>query len=235
MGDDAMRNRVLQYFATHPQHVSAPLHVASVLSSPADSFTAVNFRYEEDGNAATQVDTAKIQAGQSIRFKWGIGFHTLTSGTGSSDPNVGVMFDQSMTSAANNIDITYPIAGTFPFFCRIHELDNMKGVVVVSAVASVPTARADGIGFVSPLAPNPTSRGVAFRIALAQAGHARVDVFDAQGRHVATPLDGDFGAGTFSASWNGLDARGSRVNAGVYSLRLRAPGVEQTRQLVYTR
>lgn len=235
MSDEAMRQMVLDYSASHPQHVSGPAHLASPLAAPVDSFTAVNFRFEHDGNAATQVDTATIQAGQTIRFKWGTGFHTCISGTGSSDPDVGTVFSHNLQSAADNFDVTIDTPGTYPFFCSIHESSGMKGIIVVNATASVPAPRAANVGFVSPLAPNPTSRGVSFRIALAQAGHARVDVFDTQGRHIATPLDGEFAAGTFSGSWNGLDARGGRVKAGVYSLRLRAPGLEQTRQLVYTR
>jgi len=235
MSDDEMRAMAQKYAATHPQHVSAPLRLSSTQAAPADSFLASNFIFQEDGNAGTQVDTAHIQAGQSIRFKWVAGFHTATSGTGSSDPNMGVLFNHNLFSAADNFNVTFPDPGTFPFFCTFHEASDMKGVVVVSAPASVPPAHAANVGFVSALTPNPTTRGVSFRFALAQPGRARVDVFDAQGRRVATPIDADYEPGTFAGAWNGLDARGVRVNAGVYTVRLRAPGIDQSRQLAYTR
>jgi len=235
MSDDEMRAMALRSAATHPEHASGPVRFASVLDAPVDSFTAQNFRFDRDNSAATQVDTAHIQVGQTIRFHWITGFHTVFNGTGSTDPNSGVLFSHNLQSAADNFNLTFTDPGTIPFYCTIHETFNMRGVIVVSAPASVPPAHAANVGFVSALTPNPATRGVSFRFALAQPGRARVDVFDAQGRRVATPIDADYAPGTFAGAWNGLDARGVRVNAGVYTVRLRAPGIDQSRQLAYTR
>src|SRR5262245_59265668 len=149
MSDDAMRAMAIQYRATHPEHVSGPVRLASVLDAPADSFLASNFIFQEDGSAATQIDTAKIQVGQTIRFKWITGFHTVTSGTGSSDPNMGVLFNKPLQSAGQTFDLTFTDPATIPFFCTFHELNNMKGVIVVKAAADVPPARVADVGFVS--------------------------------------------------------------------------------------
>jgi len=235
MSDEEMRAMARQYSATHPEHLSGSVRLASVLDAPADSFLASNFIFQEDGSAATQIDTAKIQVGQTIRFKWITGFHTVTSGTGSADPNMGVLFNKPLQSAGQTFDLTFTDPATIPFFCTFHELNNMKGVIVVRAAVSVPPAHFADIGFVSALTPNPTTRGVAFRFALSVGGVTRIDVFDAQGRRVATPIVSDYAPGTYSGSWNGLDSHGGRVNPGVYTVRLRAPGIDQSRQLVYTR
>src|SRR5260221_8842128 len=109
MSGDDMRATLSRYFAAHPAHG------ASTTAAPVDSFLAVNFRFEEDGNAATQVDTAHITVGDAIRFKWGAGFHTVTSGEGSSDPNSGAMFNNELTSSAENFDFQFNSPGTFPF------------------------------------------------------------------------------------------------------------------------
>jgi plastocyanin len=218
-------------YASRPR-VSAS-SASQVLAAPVDSFTVVNFRFERDGNAATQVDTAHIQAGQSIRFKFGTGFHTATSGTGSSDPDAGGLFDNPLTSPADQFDFQFDDPGLVHFFCRIHEGLNMKGVVVVAATSGVPSASPIGprLGFVTALMPNPSSRGVAFRFAMIEPGRARLEVFDAQGRRVATPLDRDFPAGEHAGSWDGAGAGGAHVRPGVYSLRLTVPGATQVRQV----
>jgi hypothetical protein len=61
-----------------------------------------------------------------------------------------------------------------------------------------------------------------------------LSVFDMQGRRVATLVEGLVHAGRNQAIWNGT--AGSRpAAAGVYFVRLRAPGVNLTRRLVIAR
>jgi plastocyanin len=230
MSDDAMRAEVMARFKLHPPHAKL------ATSPPVDSFLAVNFRFDRDGSAATQVDTAHITAGESVRFKWGTGFHTLTSGDGSSDPNSGVLFDLPMTSAADNVNLEFDTEGTFPFYCQVHEGSNMFGFVVVSAPVGVGrTSSAARIGFVQPPWPNPTRGGASFRFAIPRAGDVRIEVFDAAGRLVATPVHRAYEAGTFGGSWDGRNAAGSAASAGIYYLRLAAPGVHGTERVTIER
>jgi plastocyanin len=61
--------------------------------------------------------------------------HTVVSGTGSSDPNVGKAFDSSpglKTLLAPNQTFSHKFdtAGEFPYFCQLHP--TMVGKVVVS-------------------------------------------------------------------------------------------------------
>jgi hypothetical protein len=68
--------------------------------------------------------------------------------------------------------------------------------------------------------PNPgTSQNVTF--ALPKAGDVDLGVYDLSGRHVATIERGPFKAGTYSRAWNGRDAQGRTVGAGMYFYRLR--------------
>lgn len=80
--------------------------------------------------------------------------------------------------------------------------------------------------------PNP-SRGRA-QVTLDLPGAARVDiaVFDAAGRRVTTLLEGDIPAGRRSLIWDGTDARGRRVNAGVYWMRASTNNSRATQRVV---
>ena len=231
MSDDEMRRMIRAQLAGRESRTQL------LTSPPVDSFRAMNFRFERDGSAATQVDTAFISVGQTIRFKWVSGFHTAFSGTDSSDPDLGLLFQHSLTSAADNFDFQFDSVGSFPFFCTVHENRNMRGIVVVTAPVSVtPIAGAvANVGFVIPPSPNPTRSGSWFRFALARPGRVRADVIDVNGRRIVTLLDRDLVAGQFAASWDGRTSAGARVPPGVYSIRLSLPGLTQVRRVAVER
>jgi subtilisin family serine protease len=81
-------------------------------------------------------------------------------------------------------------------------------------------------------APNPFRRLTALHFTLAQRGRVSLEVFDANGRIVATPAAGDFDAGEHTIEWSGRTSRGDVMPAGVYFYRLTAPGARQTRKMV---
>jgi hypothetical protein len=49
-------------------------------------------------------------------------------------------------------------------------------------------------------------------------------MYDAQGRLMAVPLRQDLPAGPTEARWDGRDARGERVRAGVFFVRVETRG-----------
>jgi len=63
-------------------------------------------------------------------------FHTVTSGTGTSDTNKGKEFDSglsgptALTTTGKTFDHKFTTAGEFPYFCQLHP--TMVGKVVVS-------------------------------------------------------------------------------------------------------
>jgi hypothetical protein len=72
--------------------------------------------------------------------------------------------------------------------------------------------------------PNPAVDGTRLRYSLPFASLVRLDVLDVAGRRVAVLARQVEGPGAHSASWDGRDASGSRVSAGLYFVRLEAAG-----------
>jgi hypothetical protein len=86
-----------------------------------------------------------------------------------------------------------------------------------------------------PLAPHPLTTVSTLRFRVAAAGHVRVDVCDLAGRAVRTLVDGPVGAGEHLATWDGRDARGRRVAAGLYLVRLHGGGQVASRKVLVLR
>jgi hypothetical protein len=94
---------------------------------------------------------------------------------------------------------------------------------------SAPTAR------LAPARPNPFGEATVVQFSLARAGEATVDVYDVGGRRVRRLLRADLPAGPHEVSWDGAGDDGRRLPAGVYRLRLRGEGLEDTRSIVLFR
>lgn len=72
--------------------------------------------------------------------------------------------------------------------------------------------------------PNPARAGVSFAFGLNQSGNVSLALFDLAGRRVFTLTDARLAAGPHLMQWDGSDARGERVAAGLYFATLRADG-----------
>ncbi len=82
--------------------------------------------------------------------------------------------------------------------------------------------------------PNPVraSTRVRFDLAGRDAQPVRVDVYEVNGRHVRTLVNGALPPGEFEVSWDGRARGGKRVAAGVYFVRLAAPDAQLSRKVV---
>ena len=67
---------------------------------------------------------------------------------------------------------------------------------------------------------------------LPAAAEVRADVYDVAGRRVAGLLRAVLPAGEHPATWDGRDAAGQRVAAGIYQLRVSAGGALAVRKVV---
>ena len=98
------------------------------------------------------------------------------------------------------------------------------------------TAGADGPPVPHALAvgdpvPSPMAQRMTLPIGLPQGMNVVVDVLDAQGRIVRRVAEGSRPAGWTEVSWDGRDARGSGVAAGVYFIRVRTPAGQRLKRL----
>ncbi len=63
-------------------------------------------------------------------------------------------------------------------------------------------------------------------------GHIAVEVYDVNGRHVRTLVDGFQSQGLKSIEWDGTDDDGRPMATGVYFYRMSGPGVESSRKML---
>ena len=86
------------------------------------------------GSQAYSMDPIQVKVGQKVIWKNDDSTsHTVTSGTGPSDPNMGKEFDSTISKLimpGGTFEHTFTKAGTFPYFCQLHP--TMQGKVIVS-------------------------------------------------------------------------------------------------------
>lgn len=70
-----------------------------------------------------------IDVGDTVVWHHGSGIHTVTNGTGAADPDVGNLFD--LTLSSGTVSHTFTSAGDVPYFCRPHESFGMTGLIHV--------------------------------------------------------------------------------------------------------
>jgi probable HAF family extracellular repeat protein len=112
-----------------------------------------------------------------------------------------------------------------PYTKRTFMIHTGRGLLAVEPVAAKP-------GVQLAASPNPARGGTSFAFTLGAAGHARLGVYDASGRLVRTVQDGELAAGTHRLAWDGRDADGQAVRAGVYFMRLESAGESAGGKLV---
>ena len=80
--------------------------------------------------------------------------------------------------------------------------------------------------------PNPFNPATIIPYRLAAPAQVQLDVFNTLGQPMATLVDGEQGAGAYSAQWDGTDAAGQAAAAGLYFYRLTVDGAQQTGRMV---
>ena len=80
--------------------------------------------------------------------------------------------------------------------------------------------------------PNPFNPSTIIPYQIPASAHVRLEVFNMLGQHLATLVDGERSAGVHTAQWNGTDAAGRAVGAGVYIYRLSGGGLTVSQRMV---
>ena len=77
-------------------------------------------------------DDITIVVNDTVMWEHVSGFpHTVTSGTGPTDPGVGIFFDASLPAPGSTFSYTFTAPGDYPYFCRPHFGLGMTGIVHV--------------------------------------------------------------------------------------------------------
>ena len=80
--------------------------------------------------------------------------------------------------------------------------------------------------------PNPFNPSTIIPYQLASPSQVRLEVFNVLGQRVATLVDGEQGAGSYRARWDGTDAAGGAAATGVYIYRLTVADAHWTGKMV---
>jgi hypothetical protein len=95
-----------------------------------------------------------------------------------------------------------------------------------------PTADGEGVPVYLQAVSNPFRNATALRFGLPQASHVDLVLHDVTGRVVRVLISSTLPAGQHHAHWDGLDAGGRRVPAGLYLAQLRTPEAVLTQKLI---
>ena len=137
----------------------------------------------------------------------------------SGQPAAGVqvrLFD--LTDLRRSVGTTTDVAGHFAL--SLQAFSTARG-------AALPADFALGQNY-----PNPFNPSTIIPYQLPASGHVRLEVFNMLGQRLATLVDAERSAGAHTAQWDGTDAAGRAVGAGVYIYRLSSGGITENRRMV---
>lgn len=103
----------------------------------------------------------------------------------------------------------------------------VSSVTGVAEEGTVPTEFALGQNY-----PNPFNPTTTIEFSLAEAGHARLCIYNAAGQLVAELVNGQYAVGKHAVKWNAVDGNGNRVASGLYLYRLETGGKVMQKKLV---
>lgn len=195
----------------------------------ADSSQVVVLGIDEWNGTLAQMNAYQQQTGAT--------FPLLLNGALAAGGNVSTLYgtyDNFIVLNKQGI-VRYHAALQWPHGNRYH-LDEIRSCVdsLVTHVADAgPTASA---GLALSASPNPSVNGTGIDLSLpSDARSADVRVFDSGGRAVADLWRGPLGAGRHHFTWDGREAGGSRVAAGLYFVTVRAGGALRAARVLVLR
>jgi len=135
-------------------------------------------------------------------------------------------FDAVYFPAANEEHVLITPANAAWFLAEIE-----RPAAGIAGDPAAPAAAVAGVARVS-AAPNPAPGAAIIRYSVPAAGPVELRIYGPAGRPVATLLDRRVEAGAGEALWDGTDAAGRRVAAGVYFIRLRGDNFAASRKIL---
>ncbi len=229
-------NATIPVSGTVLRHAVASLDSAVVLGTTTldfgthdvGEFDSQSVRVHDQGWDALQARlslTGGAIAGGAGRFSIVGGFSpSLVAGTGRT-------FDVAFDAGGAVQDSLYEATLTFSSSDEALPGATARPDLTVTLQATLHTGGTTAVGDQPPSAtmlyapfPNPIAGRATVRFDLARAGDVALEVFDLSGRRAATLMRGPLQPGRYSVQWNGLGENGAPVRAGLYFVRLSAPG-----------
>jgi hypothetical protein len=112
---------------------------------------------------------------------------------------------------------------------------NVTVTRVITDVAGDEAVHAPVIMALLPNYPNPFNPATELRYQLSQPAHARLAVYDLQGKRVRLLVDQQLPGGEHQVRWDGKDQTGHAMPSGVYVVRLTAAGKVSAQKIVLAR
>ncbi len=126
-------------------------------------------------------------------------------------------------------------SGPVAFFATIHSPGGVVECDPQFTTSSEGSDAAPGVFALGQNLPNPFTATTSIPFTLDETGPVTLRVYDALGRQVVTLVEGEFAAGSHSATWNLTDATGRTVSSGTYLYRLEAGGRALTQRMTVLR
>ncbi len=81
-----------------------------------------------------------VTEGDTVRWMWSSGFHTVTSGASPSSSDAGQLFNAPLDSGHISFQYRFTTPATVPYFCNFHFASGMIGVITVNPMVPVKPA-----------------------------------------------------------------------------------------------
>ncbi|MCD4701794.1 MAG: T9SS type A sorting domain-containing protein [Candidatus Aegiribacteria sp.] len=139
------------------------------------------------------------------------------------DWQTGEIYEIDYTDASGQVGIyvTPSTSGTINIYVWAHNHDTYDGTIDVTGVGI--GEEEGGTAYfnnLNPVSPSPAFSSTVISFSLAQAGFARVDIFDITGRIVTTLIRDELTAGSHNLVWNLEVSSGTLTPSGLYHVRV---------------
>jgi hypothetical protein len=223
-GTDAARGLA---WATDPSgvYVGVRLLIPPVGSLPLSNLTLIdNATYVHPNQYILDADKVAFLAASDAA-------HVLTDGPTPKDYGVLVSAGPFDLARMDQREVAFAVIGGSSL-AELQQNADRAQLVYEAKSAGADEPSTDLITRLLPNAPNPFGEQTIVRFSLARPAETRVLVYDVGGRVVRRLVEGSRPAGEQAVVWDGRDERGRPAAAGVYFLRLRSGGREESRRIL---
>ena len=146
-------------------------------------------------------------------------------------------FTMANEATETNYTETFVLEGEYDFYVVPMYMDHEGSPsAIVNAAFPYTGTQGNSIpGLVTALDsnyPNPFNPSTTIRFSLAEAGHARLNIYNTRGQLVRSLANSNLMAGKHQMTWDGRDNRGKSVASGIYFYRLQAGKYVQSRKMI---